>query len=85
MSLITFVAWSLLILVLTFIIFSGISFYLGQIYPETQESETSPISEEMQELELSQRRRKWIGLFVLVALALIMTMTGINAFMNTRI
>lgn len=85
MSLITFVAWSLLILVLTFIIFASISFYLGQIYPETQESKTSPISEEMQELELSQRRRKWIGLFVLVALALIMTMTGINAFMNTRI
>lgn len=67
----TIISWALFILILTFIIFTVISILLHRIYPN---------SEEMQPEDLQTKQRRWIGLFVLVALICIMTMTGINSF-----
>lgn len=94
MDLTTFFVWSLLILILSYLIFAGISYFLGKLYPETldlQELKTQELqtqdakTQELKDLETSDRqRRKWVGLFILTAMILIMAMTGVNAFMNTR-
>lgn len=55
------------------VIFAIITFCLDKSHTELQHIMT-----------LEQQRRRWTGLFVLTVLALIMTMTGINSFMNTR-
>jgi len=78
MNLIAFIAWSLFILVVIFIIVTVLSFCLAQ------SNNTEEINPQKESELQDQNRRKWIGLFVLAALVLIMTMTGINAFLNIR-
>lgn len=71
----TIIAWALFILIMTFLIFTVFSIFLNKFYSvETHQ--------EIEDLDI--KRRRLIGLFVFIALIFIMTMTGINAFMNTR-
>ena len=70
------VSWLLLILIFTFILFAAFSFFLNRFYPE---------EEAVTEEELSQRRRKWVGIFILIATISIITLTGINALLHTQI
>lgn len=77
MSLTTFFAWGLFIIIIAFVIMAILSHLLG--------SSTSEIIEVIDNPEVqAQSRRRWIGLFVLSFLAIIMTITGVNAFMNIR-
>lgn len=73
----TIIAWALFILIMTFLIFTAFSVFLNRLYPVE-------LSQPEGEEELDSKRRRLIGLFVFIALIVIMTMTGINAFMNTR-
>jgi hypothetical protein len=77
-------AWMILIFIIAAIVFLVFMFILGWIYPqELKELTTSPADAPIiQEESIDQRQRKWIGIFVLIVLVLIMTGTGISALMN---
>lgn len=70
------VIWLLFALILTFLLFAIFAFLLNRFYPEE--------SDEATDKQLVQQRRKWIGLFVLVATIAIMVTSGINTLLNTR-
>lgn len=92
-------AWFILVLVITFILFALFSYFLGLFYHQediesskTINSIQSTIStessnkliEDEDENVILQRRRKWIGIFILFAIITIMGSTGINAYLNKR-
>ena len=86
MSLTTFFAWGLFIIIIAFVIMAILSHLLGSSISEIIEVIDNPeITEPIDDPEIqAQSRRRWIGLFVLSFLAIIMTITGVNAFMNIR-
>lgn len=84
------IAWLILVLVITFILFALFSYFLGWFYPQEDTDSSKTISKDFtnnlieDENVIVQRRRKWIGIFILFALIAIMGSTGINAYLNKR-
>lgn len=87
-------AWMLLILLLASVIFISFSFLLGLLYPQeeyvvelesvqTTNREIILESEDDSYQNRVQKTRRMIGIFALVAIVVIMIITGVNALTNT--
>lgn len=88
----SFLTLLIFIIIIAFVLFAIFSYFLGWLYPRDENIEDLQYSlteEETQELneyqEQARKRRKWIGIFSLVAIAIIMATSSVNAFMGEKI
>jgi Na+/H+ antiporter NhaC len=78
-----FFTWVIFIIILAFVLFAAASWMLNWSYRQADYPQADESNDEVEtEIEVAQRRRKWIGIFVLVATIVIMAITGINAFLG---
>ena len=80
----SFLAWLVLIIIIAFLLFAIFSYFLGWFYPTEEKQVKRNPEEEQQQIEKQQRQRKWVGIFILVAMIIIMGTTGANAFINQK-
>lgn len=91
MSNLSLMLWIIFASIVAIILFSVFYYFLGCIYPpmvsdkqfiNTIQDKELLTETPIDEHDIIQRQRKLVGLFVLVAIIVIMATSGINAFMN---